>query len=488
MDKELVEVVNIESEQNDTNSPIDNDTLNLVETEIETQPPATTPTPLPKGGVLAACLIFGVEAFQYNIDDRVLDFGIVDKIEDTGYYVGMLAGCYAIAQFFSSFIFGALADHFSKRSVVAISCLGCLVTILGFGFSVNYTMAIICRTLCGLFNGNMATARAYMSDITDASNQSIGFSYLGVAWGAGGILGPMIGGFLSRPTKSFDSLQNLILFEKFPYALPCLFCALVMVIGLIACVLFMKHVPKQRRPSLSMEQGDDTKYLTMSTQQKMIRYVKSVYKVLKDEQVVLCAALYFFCSASDTMQEELFPLWSIVSTENGGLDLSNVKLGIANTVMGALCLTQPIVYPPLASKIGHLNCFRVGFVLNLLLVFTTQLNLMRVYGGEVVMWIGIVMWCVVRVIVMLLIFASVSLLVNNSAPVGNSGLINGFSSSASCFARTIATLSAGPLFSLCANNVYLQNVPFIISCGMIPAAALLMSTRLPPSINTPKTE
>ena len=62
-----------------------------------------------------------------------------------------------------------------------------------FGFSRNFTVAVISRSLSGAFNGNIATAKAYLSDITDSSNQSFAFSLIALAWGIGCIGGPVIG-------------------------------------------------------------------------------------------------------------------------------------------------------------------------------------------------------------------------------------------------------------------------------------------------------
>jgi MFS family permease len=475
------------------------------QTPVSPEEPVKPRTPLPKGAILAACLVFSCEAFQYTfvfpflafmyatihvLTFRIIDFGLVEHEEDAGYYAGILAGCYAIAQFISSFFFGAIADKYSKRSVIIVSCIGCLITMLSFGFSVNFGMALAMRTLCGLFNGNMATTRAYMNDITDASNQALGFSFLGFGWGVGSVLGPTFGGLLSRPATTYAIFKDNAFLMKFPYVLPCLVCSVIMIVGLISCILFMKpyhHEKHETKADDQLQEMIEQEEQTPPTYwKKSITYLRETWQVLHNNEVLTCTFMYFLVSCSDTMQEELFPLWSIIRIEIGGIAFNNVQLGILNAVMGGLCVLEPFFYPYIAKRLGHLNSFRIGFVCNLVLIFTPQLHYLKLYGGDVVMWVGLVIWCFARVLVQLMIFLTAILLVNNSAPRGRSGIINGFSGSVGCVARTVATLSAGPLLSACAWNIYLLNVPFIIACGVIPVIGIAASLRLNSSINEPK--
>ena len=55
----------------------------------------------------------------------------------------------------------------------------------------------------GMFNGIIGTAKAVLGDISDDTNQPIGFALLSVGWGSGLLLGPAIGGYLSEPAKKY---------------------------------------------------------------------------------------------------------------------------------------------------------------------------------------------------------------------------------------------------------------------------------------------
>jgi DHA1 family tetracycline resistance protein-like MFS transporter len=56
----------------------------------------------------------------------------------------------------------------------------------------------IARMLSGLTGGNITVAQAYIADVTDAQNRAKGMGLIGAAFGLGFILGPAIGGVLSR--------------------------------------------------------------------------------------------------------------------------------------------------------------------------------------------------------------------------------------------------------------------------------------------------
>lgn len=223
--------------------------------------------PIPKGALLAASIVFVCEGFAYSflfpfVGFMILDFGLVKEERETGYYAGMLAGSFSLFQFFSSFVFGVMADRVSKRSVVLFSTFGSLVTMLLFGLSPNFAFALALRGANGALNGNSATAKAYLSDITDATNQDVAFSFVGLAWGIGAICGPAIGGFLARPATQYPSVFGGVqLFHKFPYLLPCLFQAAVMSVGFICTAIFMKPASQLGLGGASetdTEAGDDS--------------------------------------------------------------------------------------------------------------------------------------------------------------------------------------------------------------------------------------
>lgn len=89
---------------------------------------------------------------------------------------------------FSPF-WGKLSDKFGRRPILLIGVTGNCIACLMFGTSKWYAWALAARALHGLLNGNLGVCKTYLKEITDETNQSRAFSFLGVTFSIGVILG-----------------------------------------------------------------------------------------------------------------------------------------------------------------------------------------------------------------------------------------------------------------------------------------------------------
>ncbi len=112
--------------------------------------------------------------------------------------VGLLTTIYAGAQFIGAPIFGALSDRWGRRRVLLLSVLATGVDYLLTGIAWTLPVLFVARTISGFTGGNMTTAQAYIADTTPAEKRSQQFARMGAAMSAGLILGPALGGLLSR--------------------------------------------------------------------------------------------------------------------------------------------------------------------------------------------------------------------------------------------------------------------------------------------------
>jgi DHA1 family tetracycline resistance protein-like MFS transporter len=125
----------------------------------------------------------------------VTELGGVDLSAAAG-LGGLLVMSYALAQFLFSPVLGGLSDAFGRRPVLLASMAGFAVNMLIVAAATQLWMLFLGRVLAGITGASIATANAYIADITPPERRAQNFGLLGVAFGLGFILGPATGGLL----------------------------------------------------------------------------------------------------------------------------------------------------------------------------------------------------------------------------------------------------------------------------------------------------
>ena len=98
----------------------------------------------------------------YLVEDLADSQGIVE----VGIWVGILMTSYSAAQFLFSPIWGSISDRIGRRPVLMIGLVGNTVFFTMFGLANTLLIALVARFLAGVFNGNIAVARAYIGDVS----------------------------------------------------------------------------------------------------------------------------------------------------------------------------------------------------------------------------------------------------------------------------------------------------------------------------------
>ncbi len=107
--------------------------------------------------------------------------------------IGLLIAGYPMAQLVAGPILGRLSDRFGRRPVLAASQFGTAVSFLILGLSTNFTVMFLARLLDGASGGNILVAQAYVADVTRPEERSRGYGLIGMAFGLGFVLGPLLG-------------------------------------------------------------------------------------------------------------------------------------------------------------------------------------------------------------------------------------------------------------------------------------------------------
>ncbi|MGX9424555.1 MULTISPECIES: TCR/Tet family MFS transporter [Bradyrhizobium] len=109
---------------------------------------------------------------------------------------GLFGTAWALMQLLFSPILGGLSDRFGRRPVVLLSNFGLAADYVLMALAPSLVWLFIGRLISGITSASISTAFAYITDVTAPEQRATMFGKIGVAFGAGFILGPALGGLL----------------------------------------------------------------------------------------------------------------------------------------------------------------------------------------------------------------------------------------------------------------------------------------------------
>src|SRR5215470_7272502 len=123
----------------------------------------------------------------------VVDFLAGDAARAAEIY-GVFGTVWALMQFLFSPVHGALSDRFGRRPVILISNFGLGLDYILMALAPNLWWLFVGRVISGISAATISTAYAYIADVTAPELRAARFGMLGVAFGAGFVFGPALGG------------------------------------------------------------------------------------------------------------------------------------------------------------------------------------------------------------------------------------------------------------------------------------------------------
>lgn len=120
------------------------------------------------------------------------------NVASGSYVFGWLISSYALMQFIGSPILGALSDQLGRRRIILIATAGSAIDYFIMANAPTLTWLFVARVIAGFTAGVLATANAYIADVTPPEKRAQAFGLLGAAFGIGFIIGPVLGGLLGN--------------------------------------------------------------------------------------------------------------------------------------------------------------------------------------------------------------------------------------------------------------------------------------------------
>ena len=111
--------------------------------------------------------------------------GFMDSGASTSLAYGAVQVAFALAQFISAPILGALSDRYGRRPILLLGLLGMTANFFATALATEFWMLLVVRIIGGALCANIAVANAYVADITQAKDRARNYGMLGAMFGLG---------------------------------------------------------------------------------------------------------------------------------------------------------------------------------------------------------------------------------------------------------------------------------------------------------------
>lgn len=125
------------------------------------------------------------------------------QYQASGITIGLLVASYSVCQFIAAPILGGLSDRYGRRPLLLYSQMGSCLGFIMLGTAIFLPQTLfwlfLARIIDGFSGGNLTIAQAYISDVTEPEERAKAYGMvIGISFGLAFLLGPAMGGFLSR--------------------------------------------------------------------------------------------------------------------------------------------------------------------------------------------------------------------------------------------------------------------------------------------------
>jgi predicted MFS family arabinose efflux permease len=348
---------------------------------------------------------------------NLVGFGIVvplmpffaQSLQAQAWQVTLMFTTYSLGQFFAEPYFGRLSDRIGRKPILIVTTALSVLFYILLAFSPNIWVAILIRFFSGLSSGNISTIQGYVSDVSPPEKRSGRMSLIGGAFSLGFVIGPFIGGMLSRETAAGGN----------QFQLPLLGAAGLSAVACLGVMLFIRE-SRQRRTKVEAAQPN-----MLKTAQEALRN-----PVLS--RLILATLCYMAAFAG---LESTFGLWAESRFHWGPKEIGAIFLFIGL----AAALMQMVLMRPLTRRYGESKVLAGG-----LFVFGLSFVLQGVnpFG-----------WLITPIVMLgtlgqAVIFSSICAIISISTSPDKQGAMLGLNMSTGAIARITGPMFAGYFFSL----------------------------------------
>ena len=352
-------------------------------------------------------------------------------------HVTLLTGVYALMQLVFAPVWGRWSDRIGRRPLILLGIAGYVVAQVMFGLSRSLWLLYASRIVGGILSSaTLPAAAAYVVDMTTKDERSRGMAWLGTATSLGVVVGPALGGLLSR--RDWHLTGSAWHLKVDGFSTPFFVAA---ILGLLTLFAALRWLPE----SLPATSGPDALAVNAPTGRPMTwrTLVRTLAPLL---------LLSFAGQLALAMFEGTFSLFAQARFNYGPADVGYVFV-VCGLVMTVL---QTGVVGFLAGKVNEMTQIGTGFAAmgaGIALLATAQTRIL-VLAFVALLSSG-----------MAFIAPNLSALVSTRAGARRAGASLGIQGSANSLAQAVGPLLGGVLF------LWQQTVPYLAGGTLLVALA-----------------
>ena len=350
-------------------------------------------------------------------------------------HVGLLTGVYALMQLIFAPLWGRWSDRIGRRPLILIGIAGYVIAQVLFGLATSLWLLYTARILGGILSSaTLPVSAAYVADLTAEKERSRGMAWLGTAVSLGVVVGPALGGLLSRRDWHFNWSAGHFKVDSF--STPFFAAALLGLLTLFAALRWL-------RESLPKTSAQDTNKETRTDWRTLIKNLSPLLALTLAGQFAL------------TIFEATFALYAQAKFKYGPAEVGYVFVvcGLVMTVFqaGAVGL--------LAGKVSEMMQIGAGFALmgtGIALLATAQTKFF-VFAFVALLALG-----------MAFIAPNLAALISKRGGEQQAGASLGIQNAANSLGQAGGPLLGGVLF------IWQINAPYLFSGAVLLALALVI--------------
>jgi MFS transporter, DHA1 family, tetracycline resistance protein len=164
-------------------------------------------------------------------------------------------------QFVFSPMHGMLSDRFGRKPIILFANFGLGLDYIVMALAPNLWWLFAGRVISGIAAASITTAYAYIADVTPAEQRAARFGMLGVAFGAGFVFGPALGGLAG------------IIDPRLPFWIAA---ALSLVNWLYGLMILPESLPRERRAPFAWRRANPVGSLALLRSQPQLMRLATV--------------------------------------------------------------------------------------------------------------------------------------------------------------------------------------------------------------------